>query len=771
MILTSPIRLGSGLVVERTPETDFELWVVTQALWGLKIPRVKVCANHDAPFKTFADNFFGREPVIVLKGSRGLSGKSYMGAGLGLTNAALWGCKVNVLGGSASQSVNVHEHMTTSWDYWNAPKHLLVEDPSKFETKLTNGGKIRALMASSRSVRGPHPARLLLDEIDEMELRILDDAMGMPMHQTLANGVVVKASTLMMSTHQYPDRTMTAMIRRAREKGWPLRENCLVEGTQVVTRTGVVEIQDLVPGQHEVMTRAGWKPIQHVTYMGEQECVRVDTTTGHFVLTPDHKVAGPEGWLLAGQLLPGTPLPVLFPLALSAATPPLLGDVDVLGVEHAVAGRASSRSLGMLPRTPLVLPWRDWFEVPDVDTASVATGVIEVEPWGDRPHKLLVDPAVRLHAGLAGVLDAVVASHGVRPLDALVGVDGELLRVDSAAPGDAGEGVRAWLAPGGPGVLQGSSAVLAVRHHGKAPVYDIGVYGQHEFTLVGGNVVSNCYRESANPIDGWLSIDLIHQKRREISNEMWRIEYELGEPAIEGRAVATEHVIRMYDRNRDWPELGKYAAFEGANGKEYIFEQPIPGVMYATGVDWARTKDWTVIDTWRTDTWERVAWMRVQKRTWPEMIGMAIRRFQKYPGHLAHDSTGLGDVIAGVFPEYMRSQNQIHDIVMVGNTRATLFSEFVTAAEQDTFASPYIEPAHDELLYTTHDDLYRAGTKFHPPDSVVAHALAWHLRGEKRIYVAPVVDGLDKPGAEGWLVQQDNWSFTTNSDDAYRIDL
>jgi hypothetical protein len=303
-------------------------------------------------------------------------------------------------------------------------------------------------------------------------------------------------------------------------------------------------------------------------------------------------------------------------------------------------------------------------------------------------------------------------------------------------------------------------------------------YADRTFTAIvkrakekGWPLRENCYRESANPIDGWLSIDLIHQKRREISKRMWEIEYELGEPAIEGRAVSTVHVVRMYDRAREWEGIGAGVHFEGANGKEYVFQEPEYGVPYATGVDWARTKDWTVIDTWRMDTWERVAWMRIQKRPWPMMIGMAIRRFQKYPGHLAHDATGLGDVIAGVFPEGLRDQDQIHDIVMVGNTRATLFSEFVTACEQDTFKSPYIESAHDELLYTTHDDLYRAGTKFHPPDSVVAHALAWHLRGEKLIYAAPVVDGLSKPGADGWFIKQDEWSAPQGDDDIYSLVL
>ena len=73
-------------------------------------------------------------------------------------------------------------------------------------------------------MRGAHPTRLLLDEIDEMELRILEAAQGQPMDR---DGV--RAQTVMSSTHQYPDGTVTAMRRRAAELGWPVYEWCYRE--------------------------------------------------------------------------------------------------------------------------------------------------------------------------------------------------------------------------------------------------------------------------------------------------------------------------------------------------------------------------------------------------------------------------------------------------------------------------------------------------------------------------------------------------------------
>ena len=96
--------------------------------------------------------------------------------------------------------------------------------PSLNKTTLAWGNTIQALTASQTAVRGAHPTRLLLDEIDEMKLPILEAAQGQPMDR---DGV--RAQTVMSSTHQHPDGTVTAMRRRAAEMGWPVSEWCYRE--------------------------------------------------------------------------------------------------------------------------------------------------------------------------------------------------------------------------------------------------------------------------------------------------------------------------------------------------------------------------------------------------------------------------------------------------------------------------------------------------------------------------------------------------------------
>ena len=76
---------------------------------------------------------------------------------------------------------------------------------------------VDAQAASTRAVRGPRPSRLRIDEADELDIRILDAALG----QTMARPGTA-AQTVLSSTHHYPDGRMTEARRRASQRGWPV---------------------------------------------------------------------------------------------------------------------------------------------------------------------------------------------------------------------------------------------------------------------------------------------------------------------------------------------------------------------------------------------------------------------------------------------------------------------------------------------------------------------------------------------------------------------
>lgn len=218
------------LELERLPETNDELWWLVRYLWGIEIPRVAVCQGHSAPFDVFADAYFARYPVIVAKASRGLAGKTFMFSYLALTEAVLLGAGVSLLGGSLEQSNLAHEYAQAGWESDGAPVALLKNDPTARETELHNGGRLRVLAASTKSVRGKHEPRLRLDEADEMKRFVFESALGQPMPQPGAGGVLVSPQTTISSTHHYPDKTFSYILEDlAPEMGWPVHEWCYRE--------------------------------------------------------------------------------------------------------------------------------------------------------------------------------------------------------------------------------------------------------------------------------------------------------------------------------------------------------------------------------------------------------------------------------------------------------------------------------------------------------------------------------------------------------------
>lgn len=219
--------MSGSFVLGHPPQTREELWWAVRALFGVTIPRTRVCPDHVAPFDAFADAYFGectiypeRGPFIssraIWHASRGLAGKSKTLSVLGQTFAFFKGADITILGGSMAQSINVHEYMTALLNHDHVPQDMIV-DRTATKIILANRGRVRPLPASQRNVRGPHPSVLLIDEVDEVELEIYDAALGQPMPQPNYLGQIVPTMTVISSTWQNADGTLTEIFRRAEE--------------------------------------------------------------------------------------------------------------------------------------------------------------------------------------------------------------------------------------------------------------------------------------------------------------------------------------------------------------------------------------------------------------------------------------------------------------------------------------------------------------------------------------------------------------------------
>ena len=218
------------VLLTRPPTTDDELWEVVRVLWGIQIPRLSICENHCSPFEAFSHAFFSRDPgYSVWYGSRG-SGKSLQLALLALTKALVLDCDVTLLGGSMEQSVNVHRHIARLLSYPDAPVHAVVKNTAT-ELVTTTGRSVRPLPASQKTVRGPHPAMSLLDEVDEMEEDIYNAAQGQPLSQIGASGPI-KEYLVASSTWQHPQGLFSKILNDARKKDLPVFSWCYKENLQ-----------------------------------------------------------------------------------------------------------------------------------------------------------------------------------------------------------------------------------------------------------------------------------------------------------------------------------------------------------------------------------------------------------------------------------------------------------------------------------------------------------------------------------------------------------
>jgi hypothetical protein len=214
-----------------------------------------------------------------------------------------------------------------------------------------------------------------------------------------------------------------------------------------------------------------------------------------------------------------------------------------------------------------------------------------------------------------------------------------------------------------------------------------------------------CWKETSAAPTGWLMDEEIARKRREITDYMWNVEYDLQEPTPGARALMAESVEAMFKR-----ELGE---FDGRPSEYIEIEEPVPGAMYSTGADWARKGHFTTIITTRTDVWPMkvVAFERRNREPWPVIIGRLDTRMERFPGPAAHDATGIGDVIAGFM------LNDAKGNIMAGKNRTQMILRYISAVENGQYEAPYIRSMYAEHKNATGEDVWGTG---HLPDSLSA---------------------------------------------------
>lgn len=227
-----------------------------------------------------------------------------------------------------------------------------------------------------------------------------------------------------------------------------------------------------------------------------------------------------------------------------------------------------------------------------------------------------------------------------------------------------------------------------------------------------------CYREVLKTQDnpaGWMPEDFIERKRLSVPVEMFRVEYDLGEPAGGSLAFDTASLDSAL------VDIEPVAEYHRANDDEYIYATRDKKGLYAAGADWAKEKDKTVFIVVRTDTdpMQVVYVRRFNRRPWPYMIEQFEKVVKTYDAVSAHDATGLGNVVHDLVDE------RTVKVLMVGKDRTKLLTDYITAVERGRYAIPRKGPLYTACRAVTVDEVFGASSwNTHLADEVAAAAIA-----------------------------------------------
>ena len=200
----------------------------------LHIPRAKGCPDHTPPAEYLCDAFFDRSPLAICWANRG-GGKTLLGA------LATWldmvfkgGCSTTVLAGSFQQGKRLYEHLSGKGNGWGLVndvfRYLLRREKNKegellaYSATLSNFSCIEILPASSKSVRGTHPQKCKLDEIDEMDPSLYEGSLS-----TAMSSRGIQASTHIYSTMHKTYGLMQQVVEEAPVRGYRLYKWCIMD--------------------------------------------------------------------------------------------------------------------------------------------------------------------------------------------------------------------------------------------------------------------------------------------------------------------------------------------------------------------------------------------------------------------------------------------------------------------------------------------------------------------------------------------------------------
>ncbi len=161
------------------------------------------------------------------------------------------------------------------------------------------------------------------------------------------------------------------------------------------------------------------------------------------------------------------------------------------------------------------------------------------------------------------------------------------------------------------------------------------------------------------------------------------------------------------------------------------FEGYVPGRSYVTGIDLAKSQDWTVIITMCRETKQVVSFQRFNQIDWNLQKEKIIAEVNKYHSQVCIDATGVGDPIVDDLKMAGVNIPSSGAFKISGSSKQPLIERLIVSIEQRLITFPYIKDLIDELgafsieLTPQRNIRYTAPQGIHD-DCVIALALCVH---------------------------------------------
>lgn len=234
-----------------------------------------------------------------------------------------------------------------------------------------------------------------------------------------------------------------------------------------------------------------------------------------------------------------------------------------------------------------------------------------------------------------------------------------------------------------------------------------------------------CYRETHVRYGGHVTDAEIKRKRGEMTKSDWENEVELQRPASDDLIFDWETIEMTFD-DTFYGYATKKGNFRDQLGKDYTFIEPNDGLYFYHGTDWAKERDFTIINTMcenpvGPDT--VAAWCMRQKEPWPVMFAHQNKRIREYGGPSMFDGTGMaGDMIE----DHLQVSSEPFDFSRRRELHES-YSSLITGIEAGEYRLPNIPYLRKKFELLTRGQVYlssKTSKKNHTPDPFVAMALA-----------------------------------------------